>query len=173
MRACDIDGDEALGVTDDNGSAFWVIPRRQLAILNIANRRWQQPARAAGDVVEGNRGAAGRPLSVRKYRVAARGGRPHNAAMDMKVSSMTDGFLDSREFARMTRAIEFIEREYQRQPKLAEIAQGRRPVRISFQPAVPPLDRTHSQAVSRRSHEPRGAGRRCTPSLQCSTPRTL
>ena len=33
-----------------------------------------------------------------------------------------DSFLDSREFARMTRAIEFIEREYQRQPKLAEIA---------------------------------------------------
>jgi AraC family transcriptional regulator of adaptative response/methylated-DNA-[protein]-cysteine methyltransferase len=33
-----------------------------------------------------------------------------------------DSFLDSREFARMTRAIEFIEREYQRQPKLADIA---------------------------------------------------
>jgi AraC family transcriptional regulator, regulatory protein of adaptative response / methylated-DNA-[protein]-cysteine methyltransferase len=33
-----------------------------------------------------------------------------------------DKFLDSREFARMTRAIEFIEREYQRQPRLAEIA---------------------------------------------------
>jgi CubicO group peptidase (beta-lactamase class C family) len=32
-----IDGDEALGVSDDNGSAFWVIPRRHLAILNIAN----------------------------------------------------------------------------------------------------------------------------------------
>jgi len=46
--------------------------------------------------------------------------------MDMKVSSMVpsmkEGFLDSREFARMTRAIEFIEREYQRQPKLAEVA---------------------------------------------------
>jgi AraC family transcriptional regulator of adaptative response/methylated-DNA-[protein]-cysteine methyltransferase len=46
--------------------------------------------------------------------------------MDMKVSSMVpsmkEGFLDSREFARMTRAIEFIEREYQRQPRLAEIA---------------------------------------------------
>jgi AraC family transcriptional regulator, regulatory protein of adaptative response / methylated-DNA-[protein]-cysteine methyltransferase len=46
--------------------------------------------------------------------------------MDMKVSAIThsvaDGFLDSREFARMTRAIEFIEREYQRQPRLAEIA---------------------------------------------------
>jgi len=42
--------------------------------------------------------------------------------MDMKVSSINAGFLDSREFARMTRAIEFIEREYQRQPKLAEIA---------------------------------------------------
>lgn len=32
-----IDGEEALGVTDDNGSAFWVIPKRELAILNIAN----------------------------------------------------------------------------------------------------------------------------------------
>jgi AraC family transcriptional regulator of adaptative response/methylated-DNA-[protein]-cysteine methyltransferase len=46
--------------------------------------------------------------------------------MDMKatpmVPSMKEGFLDSREFARMTRAIEFIEREYQRQPRLAEIA---------------------------------------------------
>jgi AraC family transcriptional regulator, regulatory protein of adaptative response / methylated-DNA-[protein]-cysteine methyltransferase len=35
---------------------------------------------------------------------------------------MDKGFLDSREFARMTRAIEYIEREYQRQPKLAQIA---------------------------------------------------
>jgi AraC family transcriptional regulator of adaptative response/methylated-DNA-[protein]-cysteine methyltransferase len=44
--------------------------------------------------------------------------------MDMKVTplSRTGSFLDSREFARMTRAIEFIEREYQRQPKLAEVA---------------------------------------------------
>jgi AraC family transcriptional regulator of adaptative response/methylated-DNA-[protein]-cysteine methyltransferase len=46
--------------------------------------------------------------------------------MDMKVSSMVpsmkEGFLDSRELARMTRAIEFIEREYRRQPKLAEVA---------------------------------------------------
>jgi len=33
-----------------------------------------------------------------------------------------DNFVDSREFARMTRAIEFIEREYERQPRLAEIA---------------------------------------------------
>jgi AraC family transcriptional regulator of adaptative response/methylated-DNA-[protein]-cysteine methyltransferase len=42
----------------------------------------------------------------------------------MKVTSMTTGdeFLDSREFARMTRAIEFVEREFQRQPRLAEIA---------------------------------------------------
>jgi AraC family transcriptional regulator of adaptative response/methylated-DNA-[protein]-cysteine methyltransferase len=39
-----------------------------------------------------------------------------------------DNFLDSREFSRMTRAIEFIEREYQRQPRLAEIA---RHVRLS------------------------------------------
>jgi AraC family transcriptional regulator of adaptative response/methylated-DNA-[protein]-cysteine methyltransferase len=42
--------------------------------------------------------------------------------MDMKVVSITDSFVDSREFARMTRAIQFIEREFERQPKLAEIA---------------------------------------------------
>lgn len=42
--------------------------------------------------------------------------------MDMKVTSIAEAFLDSREFARMTRAIEFIEREYQRQPKLAVVA---------------------------------------------------
>jgi AraC family transcriptional regulator of adaptative response/methylated-DNA-[protein]-cysteine methyltransferase len=44
--------------------------------------------------------------------------------MDMKVTSMRTGddFLDSREFARMTRAIEFVEREFRRQPRLAEIA---------------------------------------------------
>jgi AraC family transcriptional regulator of adaptative response/methylated-DNA-[protein]-cysteine methyltransferase len=42
--------------------------------------------------------------------------------MDMKVTSISESFLGSREFARMTRAIEFIEREYHRQPKLAEIA---------------------------------------------------
>ena len=41
------------------------------------------------------------------------------APMDMATEP---GFVDSREFARMTRAIEFIEREYQRQPRLAEIA---------------------------------------------------
>ena len=44
--------------------------------------------------------------------------------MDMKVTSLsrTEAFLDSREFKRMTRAIEFIEREYQRQPRLADVA---------------------------------------------------
>jgi AraC family transcriptional regulator of adaptative response/methylated-DNA-[protein]-cysteine methyltransferase len=40
----------------------------------------------------------------------------------MKVTSISDRFLDSREFARMTRAIEFIEKEFERQPRLAEIA---------------------------------------------------
>jgi AraC family transcriptional regulator of adaptative response/methylated-DNA-[protein]-cysteine methyltransferase len=42
--------------------------------------------------------------------------------MDMKVASISDSFVDSREFARMTRAIEFIEREFERQPRLAQIA---------------------------------------------------
>ena len=50
--------------------------------------------------------------------------------MDMQVTTtahkqlprVSDGFVDSREFARMTRAIEFIESEFERQPKLAEIA---------------------------------------------------
>ncbi len=42
--------------------------------------------------------------------------------MDMKVTPITEAFVDSREFARMTRAIEFIERDFMRQPKLGEIA---------------------------------------------------
>jgi len=33
-----------------------------------------------------------------------------------------DTFIDSREFARMTRAIEYIEREYEQQPRLSQIA---------------------------------------------------
>jgi AraC family transcriptional regulator, regulatory protein of adaptative response / methylated-DNA-[protein]-cysteine methyltransferase len=48
-------------------------------------------------------------------------GRPRRPAA-RKMADMDKGFLDSREFMRMTRAIEFIEREYQRQPKLAQIA---------------------------------------------------
>lgn len=50
--------------------------------------------------------------------------------MDMQVTStankparrLPDGFVDSRDFVRITRAIEFIEREYERQPKLAAVA---------------------------------------------------
>jgi len=33
----DIDGAETLLVTDDNGSASWIVPQRRLAILNITN----------------------------------------------------------------------------------------------------------------------------------------
>src|SRR5215510_15333258 len=44
--------------------------------------------------------------------------------MDMKVSDIRSGqgFVERRDFARMTRAIEFIEREFERQPRLAEVA---------------------------------------------------
>ena len=50
--------------------------------------------------------------------------------MDMNVTSTTDShpldaadsFVDSRDFTRMTRAIEFIESEFERQPRLAEVA---------------------------------------------------
>ncbi|HEX5161586.1 MAG TPA: methylated-DNA--[protein]-cysteine S-methyltransferase [Steroidobacteraceae bacterium] len=54
--------------------------------------------------------------------------------MDMKVTpineglagamaeDLANGFVDSRDFTRMTRAIEFIERQFERQPRLAEIA---------------------------------------------------
>ena len=42
--------------------------------------------------------------------------------MDMQVTTPRDGFVDSRDFARMTRAIEFIEREFERQPRLADVA---------------------------------------------------
>jgi AraC family transcriptional regulator, regulatory protein of adaptative response / methylated-DNA-[protein]-cysteine methyltransferase len=64
----------------------------------------------------------------RKDRVADAIVDAQTSPMDMKVSSMpglvADSFLDSREFARMARAIEFIEREYERQPKLAQIAKA-------------------------------------------------
>ena len=36
--------DDAFGVTDDDGSAFWVIPKRQLAILNVVNPAGSSPA---------------------------------------------------------------------------------------------------------------------------------
>jgi CubicO group peptidase (beta-lactamase class C family) len=35
--------DEALGVSDDDGSAFWVIPRRRLAVLNVAGAGGHSP----------------------------------------------------------------------------------------------------------------------------------
>ena len=85
--------------------------------------------------------------------------------MDMNVTSQysiattwrpADSFVDSRDFARMTRAIEFIESEFERQPKLAEVAQTRRPVGVPLQSAVPSLDRADAQAVSGRGDEPRG-----------------
>jgi AraC family transcriptional regulator of adaptative response/methylated-DNA-[protein]-cysteine methyltransferase len=43
-------------------------------------------------------------------------------SMDMQVTTPRHGFVDSRDFARMTRAIEFIEREFERQPRLADVA---------------------------------------------------
>ena len=35
----------ALSGGDDNGSAFWVIPERQLVIVNIVNERGQRARR--------------------------------------------------------------------------------------------------------------------------------
>ena len=118
-----IEGAEALDVTDDDGSAFWIIPQRQLAILNITNPGRQRGRGPAGDVAEGNRRA--RAGTVKGARIGSKPGEA--GAQDARHGHESqlrsaEGFLDSREFARMTRAIEFIEREYQRQPKLAEIA---------------------------------------------------
>jgi AraC family transcriptional regulator, regulatory protein of adaptative response / methylated-DNA-[protein]-cysteine methyltransferase len=42
--------------------------------------------------------------------------------MDMQVTTPTDTYVDSRDFSRMTRAIEYIEREFERQPRLADVA---------------------------------------------------
>ena len=55
-----IDGAEALEVRDDAGSAFWIIPQRQLAILNIANPGGSAVDGPAGHVAEGSRGAGAR-----------------------------------------------------------------------------------------------------------------
>ena len=85
---------------------------------------------------------------------------------DSLIGNMTehDSFVDSRDFARMTRAIEFIEREFERQPRLAQIARHVGPVGISFQPPVPALDRAHSQAISGGSDR-----RAATPALRRRT----
>jgi AraC family transcriptional regulator of adaptative response/methylated-DNA-[protein]-cysteine methyltransferase len=61
-------------------------------------------------------------MASRKVRVAASSRGAQHAAMDMKVTTHDESFLDSREFARMAKAIGYIESEYQRQPRLAEIA---------------------------------------------------
>jgi AraC family transcriptional regulator of adaptative response/methylated-DNA-[protein]-cysteine methyltransferase len=58
----------------------------------------------------------------RKNRVAGQSSGAQDASMDTQVTPISEAFVDSREFTRMTRAIEFIEREYRRQPKLAEVA---------------------------------------------------
>ena len=61
----------------------------------------------------------------------------------------------------MTRAIEFIEREYQRQPKLARNRAGRRACPNSTSTGCSGAGPAHSQAVPGRSHEPRGWRLRC------------
>ena len=48
-----IDGVEALEVRDDDGSAFWIIPQRQLAILNIANPGGSAVADLPGMLLKG------------------------------------------------------------------------------------------------------------------------
>ena len=37
LRRVRVEGQEALSATDDDGSAFWVIPSRELVVLNIAS----------------------------------------------------------------------------------------------------------------------------------------
>src|SRR5690349_505 len=59
---------------------------------------------------------------MRNNRVAGGRARAQDGSMDTKVTPISEAFVDSREFTRMTRAIEFIEREYRRQPRLAEVA---------------------------------------------------
>ena len=171
--AARIDGDEALGVTDDNGSAFWVIPRRQLAILNIAERRWQQPAGAAGDAVEGHRGAAGRPLSGARIGSHDHGGRPHNARHGYE-SQHNDGRVSRQPRIRAHDARHRIHRA--RIPAPAE-ARGDR-ARSSASPnsistgcsAAGPASLPSS--ISPKSRAAR-RGRRCALSRRCWTPRTL
>jgi AraC family transcriptional regulator of adaptative response/methylated-DNA-[protein]-cysteine methyltransferase len=62
---------------------------------------------------------------MKRARIGSKAGKVARKmpSMDAKVDRpISEAFLDSREFARMTRAIEFIEREFERQPRLADIA---------------------------------------------------
>ena len=175
-----IDELAALGGGDDKGSAFWVIPERQLVIVNIVNQEGASPPELAAALL---RALAPALVGDQSANIGSRtrGAGAQNVRMDMNVTSTTDShtadpadsFVDSRDFARMTRAIEFIEREFERQPRLAEIAQTRRPVGISFQPAVPSLDRPDSQAVPGRGDQPRGRRCACAMNPRSWTRRTL
>ena len=116
----------ALSGGDDQGSAFWVIPERQLVIVNIVNEEGGSPPELAAELAARPRAA----IDSATIGSRPRGAGAQNVRMDMNITVYTrshtadaaDSFVDSRDFARMTRAIEFIESEFERQPRLAEIA---------------------------------------------------
>jgi len=58
-----IDGAEALEVRDDGGSAFWIIPQRELAILNITNPGGSAVADLPGMLLKGIEAPAAGPLN--------------------------------------------------------------------------------------------------------------
>ena len=70
-----VEGDarhEALRVTDDNGSAFWVIPQLQLAILNIAGPGGGSLPELPALLLKGLGVPSRGSMTERKYRVARR-----------------------------------------------------------------------------------------------------
>ena len=120
---------------------YWVIPRRQLAILNIANPGGSSLPELPAMLLKGLEDAAGRAAERRKDRVEVAAAAHRMRAMDMKVSSMPDG-VPRQPRIRAHDARHRIHRA--RIPTPAEARgnrQGRRPLRIPLQPAVPPLDR--------------------------------
>ena len=66
-----IEGVEALVVTDDAGSAAWIIPQRQLTILNITNPGGSAVADLPAHVAEGLEARRRGAVNARKDRVEA------------------------------------------------------------------------------------------------------
>jgi CubicO group peptidase (beta-lactamase class C family) len=60
VERLNIDGDDAFGVNDDDGSAYWIIPQRGLAVLNIVSPGGRSPVEMPDWLLKGLASPVGR-----------------------------------------------------------------------------------------------------------------
>ena len=156
LRRLKIEGEDALSSADDQGSAFWVIPSRQLCWCGHRHA-WRQ------QLDECRRWCCARWCAV----------------IDRKTGSQPSGATRTCVHGHENRTRTFAGRRLSRQPRIRahdprhRIHRGRilataeighdcaacRVIGIPFQSPVPSLDGAHAQAVPRRSDQPRRFGR--------------